>query len=196
MSNDLVTFKLTKEAFSIIFNEGIPFEALKQILIKKFDESAHFFDGVKYKTILKGRNFSGEEIEELKEIIKDKIGFEEIEEEKIKYNWQANDIEGNTRFYRGTMRSGASIHYNGNVVVMGDINPGAEVVATGNIVVTGAIKGMVHAGCNGCDTAIISGLGINPTQIRIANIIAVPDKKKTNPVYETAYIKDNAIYIE
>ena len=94
------------------------------------------------------------------------------------------------------MRSGASIHYNGNVVVMGDINPGAEVVATGNIVVTGAIKGMVHAGCNGCDTAIISGLGINPTQIRIANIIAVPDKQKTNAVYETAYVKDNSIYIE
>ena len=32
--NDLVTFKLTKEAFLIIFNEGIPFNALKQILIK------------------------------------------------------------------------------------------------------------------------------------------------------------------
>lgn len=194
--NDLVTFKLTKEAFSIIFNEGIPFNALKQILIKKFDESAQFFDGVKYKTILKGRNFSEEEVEELKKIIKEKIGFEEVAEEKLKYNWQANNVEGNTRFYRGTMRSGASIHYNGNVVVMGDINPGAEVIATGNIIVTGAIKGMVHAGCSGCHTAIISGLGINPTQIRIANIIAVPDKQNSNPVYETAYVKDNAIYIE
>lgn len=194
--NDLVTFKLTKEAFSIIFNEGIPFEALKQILIKKFDESAHFFDGVKYKTVLKGRNFSKEEFDEIKEIIKEKIGFDEIEEEKIEYNWSVNNVEGNTRFYKGTMRSGASIHYNGNVVVMGDINPGAEVVATGNIVVTGAIKGMVHAGCNGCNTAIISGLGINPTQIRIANIIAVPDKHNISQVYETAYVKDNAIYIE
>ena len=196
MGNDLVTFKLTKEAFLIIFNEGIPFNALKQLLIKKLDESAQFFNGVKCKTLLKGRNFSEEEVEELKKIIKEKIGFEEVEEEKLKYNWTENNIEGNTRFYRGTMRSGASIHYNGNVVVMGDINPGAEVIATGNIVVTGAIKGMVHAGCNGCDTAIISGLGINPTQIRIANIIAVPDKQKANSVYETAYVKDNAIYIE
>jgi hypothetical protein len=68
--NDLVTFKLTKEAFLIIFNEGIPFDALKQILIKKFEESAKFFDGVKYKTILKGRNFTEEELAELKEIIK------------------------------------------------------------------------------------------------------------------------------
>ena len=70
--NDLVTFKLTKEAFSIIFNEGIPFDALKQILIKKFEESAKFFDGVKYKTILKGRNFTEEELDELKEVIKEK----------------------------------------------------------------------------------------------------------------------------
>ena len=55
---------------------------------------------------------------------------------------------------------------------------------------------MVHSGFDGCDTAIISGLVINPTQIRISNIIAVPDKNKKNPVYETAYVKDNAIYIE
>ena len=150
--NELVTFKLTKDAFLIIFSSEIPFEKLKQILIKKFEESAKFFDGVKYKTILKGRTFEEDELYELKEIIKEKIGFEEIEEEVIQYNWKDNNIEGNTRFYKGTMRSGASIHYNGNVVVMGDINPGAEVVATGNIVVTGAIKGMVHAGCNGCDT--------------------------------------------
>ena len=71
--NDLVTFKLTKEAFSIIFNEGIPFDALKQILIKKIEESAKFFDGIKYKTVLKGRFFSEEELIELKEIIREKI---------------------------------------------------------------------------------------------------------------------------
>jgi septum site-determining protein MinC len=94
------------------------------------------------------------------------------------------------------MRSGASINFDGNVVVMGDINPGAEVIATGNIIVTGSIRGMVHAGSKGNDTAIITGMGINPTQIRIANLIAVSDKQKTNAVYETAFVKDNAIYIE
>ena len=93
------------------------------------------------------------------------------------------------------MRSGASINFDGNVVVMGDINTGAEVIATGKIIVTGAIKGMVHAGAKGNDTAIITGMGIKPTQIRIANLIAVSDKQKTNAVYETAFVKDNEIYI-
>ena len=194
--NDLITFKLKNEVFSIIFTEGIPFEALKKILIAKLEESSHFFEGTKLRTILKGRSFSKTEFEEIKEIITRVIKFDNIEEEKIKYDWEANNIEGNTRFYKGTMRSGVSINYNGNVVVMGDINPGAEVIASGNIVVTGTIRGMVHAGCKGSETAIISGMGIHPTQIRIANIIAVPDKEETNGVYETAYVKDNAIYIE
>ena len=194
--NELVTFKLTKEAFYIVFDENIPFGKLKEILNKKLEDSAKFFEGFNLKTILKGRSFSKAELMEIKNILYESVGFEEIEEEKLKYNWTANNIEGNTRFYRGTMRSGASINFDGNVVVMGDINPGAEVIATGNIVVTGTIKGMVHAGAKGNETAIISGFGINPTQIRIANIIAVPDKQKINSVYETAYVKDNAIYIE
>ena len=194
--NELITFKLTKKAFYIVFDKNIPFKMLKDLLIKKLEDASNFFDGVKLKTILKGRSFSTSEVMEIKNILYESIGFEEIEEEKINYNWETNNIEGNTRFYRGTMRSGASINFDGNVVVMGDINPGAEVIATGNIIVTGSIRGMVHAGAKGNDTAIITGMGINPTQIRIANLIAVSDKQKTNAVYETAFVKDNAIYIE
>ena len=194
--NELVTFKLTKDRFIIIFDENISFETVKKVLIKKINDSAKFFDGTKFKTLLKGRCFDEEELFEIKKILSEKIGFDEIEEEQIKYNWKENNVEGRTKFYKGTMRSGASINFNGNVVVMGDINPGAEVIATGNIIVTGTIKGMVHAGAKGNDSAIITGMGIKPTQIRIANLIAVSDKQKTNAVYETAFVKDNAIYIE
>ena len=95
------------------------------------------------------------------------------------------------------MRSGASIHYNGNVVVMGDINPGAEVIATGNIIITGMLKGTAHAGCKGNRNAIVSAKGIYPTQLRIADLITVSPKDtlEKEKCFETAYIKDNNIYI-
>ena len=84
--NELVTFKLTKDAFYIVFDENIPFKMLKDLLIKKLEDAANFFDGVKLKTILKGRSFSKSEVMEIKNILYESIGFEEVEEEKINYN--------------------------------------------------------------------------------------------------------------
>lgn len=194
---DKVVFKLTKDGFFIVFDEAVKFSILKELLKQKFEDSEDFFHGVKLKTVLRGRYFEDEEFNEIKNIITDITGFDDITQEIPKFDWQANDIEGSTKFYRGTMRCGTSINFNGNVVVLGDINPGAEVIATGNIIVTGEIKGLVHAGSKGNDTAIVCGKGINPTQLRIANLITVPPKEdhKKELVFETASIKDGNIYI-
>jgi len=194
---EAVIFKLTKEGFFIVFDEFVKFTVLKELLKQKFEDSEEFFDGVKLKTIIRGRTFSEQEFEEIKQIITDNTGFDDITEEIPKFDWQNNLVEGNTKFYKGTMRCGASIEFNGNVVIMGDINPGAEVIATGNIVVTGVIKGLVHAGSNGNATAIVYGKGIHPTQLRIGNIITVipeENKKKENG-FEIAFIRDGNIYI-
>ena len=95
------------------------------------------------------------------------------------------------------MRCGNSICFKGNVVVMGDVNPGAEIIATGNVLVTGVIKGTVHAGAKGNRNAIVSAQGIYPTQLRIADLITVSPEEKAQKLthFETAYIKDNNIYI-
>ena len=54
--------------------------------------------------------------------------------------------EGLTKFVYSTIRSGMKIQYNGNLVIIGDVNPGAEVIATGNIIVMGALRGIAHGG--------------------------------------------------
>jgi len=77
-----------------------------------------------------------------------------------------------------TVRSGTRIDHMGNVIVIGDINPGAEVIATGNIVVWGRIKGFVHAGKSGDTTAFICALELKPTQLRIADLVAVSPEKQ------------------
>jgi len=111
--------------------------------------------------------------------------------------------EGITKFYRGTVRSGQLISFDGNLVILGDVNPGAEIQATGNVIVIGALKGTVHAGMDGNKQAIIVALGIQPVQLRIADIITRPPddtenirESKNSFVPEIAYIKDDLIYIE
>nr|WP_242848758.1 septum site-determining protein MinC [Syntrophomonas palmitatica] len=72
------------------------------------------------------------------------------------------------------LRSGQKIFTEGNLVILGDVNPGAEVVAGGNILVMGSLRGMVHAGAFGDEKALISAYRFNPTQVRIANHITRP----------------------
>jgi septum site-determining protein MinC len=194
---EAVTFKLTKNGLVIVLDDNLDFNTIKRLLKKKLEESKDFFQGAILKTTIQGRDLEDYELEELRQIISSETGFEDIAEEVVTFDWSKNTVEGKTKFYRGTMRSGNQINYKGNVVVMGDVNPGAEIIATGNIVVTGVLKGTVHAGCKGNRNAIVSAKGIYPTQLRIADLITVSPEDKPNEVqnFETACIRDNNIYI-
>lgn len=94
---------------------------------------------------------------------------------------------------KGPLRSGTRLEHNGNVVVLGDVNPGAEVVAAGSILVWGRLRGLVHAGAQGDESAIVGALELAPTQLRIAGAIAVSSRKgrKTQP--EVARLVDGQI---
>jgi len=194
---EAVTFKLTRNGLIIVLDDNLDFASIKRLLKKKLEESKDFFQGALLKTVIRGRELEKYEFEELKRIIHEEAGFEDITEDVITFDWSKNTVEGKTKFYRGTMRSGNQIKFKGNVVVMGDVNPGAEIIATGNIVVTGTIKGTVHAGCKGNRNAIVSAQGIYPTQLRIADLITVSPSDKVEKIntFETAYIRDNTICI-
>ncbi|MFY9861964.1 MAG: septum site-determining protein MinC, partial [Candidatus Cybelea sp.] len=51
-----------------------------------------------------------------------------------------------TLYHASTLRGGQVLHHNGNIVVVGDVNPGAELIATGDILVFGRLGGIAHAG--------------------------------------------------
>src|SRR5690606_8337210 len=52
------------------------------------------------------------------------------------------ELENNTgQFYKGILRSGASLEFETSVVIIGDVNHGARVVSKGNIIVLGSLKG-------------------------------------------------------
>ena len=70
-------------------------------------------------------------------------------------------LEDSTLLVRRTIRSGQRLHYDGNVVVMGDVNPGAEIVCSGDILVLGALRGVAHAGAEGKTDAIVFAFRLN-----------------------------------
>jgi septum site-determining protein MinC len=97
---------------------------------------------------------------------------------------------------RQTVRSGQRVSYPGNVVVMGDVNPGAEIIASGSVIVWGRLRGVVHAGAEGDENALVCALELSPTQLRIAGEIAVSPKQEDKNRPEVARLKDGRLVAE
>ena len=99
--------------------------------------------------------------------------------------------------HEGTVRSGDRISSNGNLCIIGDVNPGAIVSAQKNIYVWGKLRGIAFAGKGGNYDASISSLYLNPLQLRIADVIAIGPKDKPHNYYpEIALIDKRTIIIK
>lgn len=209
MDENLVIFKGKKEGIYIYIKEG-NFQNIKKQLEEKLEKAKVFFQGGKVKCI-KGKKLSLEEKKELTLLIQSKYGIsvdekcnsEEKKETVSEINVHSEKFfegikEGKTKFIRATIRSGQYIEYDGNLVILGDVNAGAEVKAKGNIIILGALRGIAHAGCDGNKDAIVAAFSLQPTQLRIAEIIArSPDDETDKPKWpEVASIKDGKMLIE
>ena len=99
--------------------------------------------------------------------------------------------------HEGTVRSGDRISSNGNLCIIGDVNPGAIVSSKKNIYVWGKLLGIASAGEGGNNNASISSLYLNPLQLRIADVIAIGPKEKPKNYYpEIAVIHKQTIIIK
>ena len=99
--------------------------------------------------------------------------------------------------HEGTIRSGDRISSNGNLCIIGDVNPGAIVSAKKNIYVWGKLLGIAFAGKSGNKNAFIASLYLNPLQLRIADVIAIGPKDKPKNFYpEIALIDKQTIIIK
>lgn len=105
----------------------------------------------------------------------------------------------NTLYLRRGLRGGQKEVFEGDVVVMGDVNQGAEILAGGDVVVVGTLRGMVHAGYPDNKEAVVVALNLTPLQLRIGPQIARGDDNQNNrrtPRPEIARVKDEGIMIE
>jgi len=96
-----------------------------------------------------------------------------------------------------TLRSGRVIRHVGHVVVIGDVNPGAQIIAGGDVLIWGRLRGTVHAGANGDESALVCALDMRPMQLRIANHVAIAaDSGERRPYPEVASVRDGQIVAE
>ena len=108
-----------------------------------------------------------------------------------------------TLYINQTLRSGQTVTYEGNILIIGDAHPGSEIVAGGDITVWGILGGIAHAGSNGNITSKVRALKLNAIQLRIAGLYArrndtlnVPYVQKSNEFTpEEALIEDGKIVI-
>ncbi len=99
-------------------------------------------------------------------------------------------------YLQTTLRSGNEVRHPGSVVILGDLNPGSAVIADGDILVWGRLRGMAHAGAAGNRQCQIMALQMEPTQLRVAELVArAPENPPTYFYPEVAYIKDDRIQI-
>ncbi len=96
----------------------------------------------------------------------------------IKKTFDKEIESSETKFFRGSVRSGQRIEYEGSIVILGDVNGGAEIIAGDNVIVVGVLRGLAHAGANGNKKAIIAAASIECKQIRIADIIKEMEEEK------------------
>ena len=108
------------------------------------------------------------------------------------HSYQKKDI-----IHKGTIRSGDRISSNGDLCVIGDVNPGAIVSANNNVYVWGKLLGIAFAGENGNKNASIASLYLNPLQLRICGIVAIGPKEKPKHQYpEVAILEEQKIIIK
>ena len=101
------------------------------------------------------------------------------------------------KLHKGTVRSGDRISSNGDLFIIGDVNPGAVISANNNVYVWGKLFGIAFAGKNGNKNAFIASLYLNPLQLRICEIVAIGPKEKPKVNYpEFAILEDNKIIIK
>ncbi|NLY56616.1 MAG: septum site-determining protein MinC [Firmicutes bacterium] len=204
--SDLVTFKGDKAGLRIILSaEAELSEVFSQLAAELSNNRSFFSEGSSARVYTEGRILQPAELAELAQIlVTHGMTLTQLEvkapaKSKSRPNLQplVSPPVG-AKVIKRTLRSGMKVSHDGDIVVLGDVNPGSEVIASGDIIVFGTLRGVVHAGATGNLAARVIALRLAPTQLRIANLIArAPDEMISLPDRpEVARVQDGVVLIE
>lgn len=193
-----ISIQTKKDKVIIKINEEATQKEVLSDLKKKMPELKKLYKEDTTPILITGKVFKNEEMEQIKEAIQKVISVEvEFDCPRIlglhgiKKTFSKDIATSETQFYRGSLRSGKKIEFEGSLVILGDVNAGAEVLAGENIVVLGILRGMAHAGAKGNKEAIIAAASIESPQIRIANIVKEIEKEEFEEKIKTcAYMNE------
>ena len=204
MKSSVVSINLKKDEVLIKIDDNATQKEIISELGKKLKELKKMYQEEKTPIRVTGKILANKEIEQIEEIIKEKIDVKvsfdspkTLGLHSITRSYKKDVGKSETTFHKGSLRSGQRLEVEGSLVVVGDVNSGAEVIAGDNIVIVGTLRGLAHAGAKGNKEAIIATSTLDAVQIRISNIVKEFDMDNEY-VYDNAYIyvNDDEIVIE
>lgn len=194
MRSTIISINLRKDEIVIKLSEDATQEQIVEGLKKKLTELKKLYKDEKTPIKVTGKILKNKEIDEIQDLIKSKIDVEiEFDSPKglglsnIKRTFEKEIAISETKFHRGSLRSGQRLETEGSLVILGDVNSGAEVIASDNIVVLGALRGLAHAGAKGNKQAIIAAGLFDAVQVRIANVVKEINRAE-EPLHKQTYI--------
>lgn len=206
MQKDLCRIKGSRDGLVITIRDGAQFTRVMEGLEKQLSSAQSFFAGASARLFLEEGRLNSQQVEEIEKLLA-AFGMK-LEREPFlsaasaggegqALEQSADSQREHTLLVRRTIRSGQSVSYDGNVVIMGDVNPGAEVICSGDILVLGSLRGVAHAGAEGKVDATVFAFRLEPTQLRIAHYISrAPDEKAPQPSGpEIARVVENWIQV-
>lgn len=189
-----VSINLRKNQILIKISDNAEQKEIVDNLKRKLPELKKMYKNEKTPITVTGKVLKNKEIDEIQELIKRNIDVEidfdmpkSLGLSSITRTFNKEIAISETKFHRGSLRSGQKMESEGSLVILGDVNSGAEVMASDNIVVLGALRGLAHAGAKGNKQAIISAGILDTVQIRIANVIKEIDRDE-EPLHKQAYV--------
>lgn len=183
--SNLIVIKISEDAEV----EEIMFQLKRKVMqLKKFLKDE------KIPIKICGKVLKNKEIEMIEDIIERYLNVDvdfdmpkEMGLHNIKKTFAQEVSTSETKFHRGSLRSGQRIEEDGSIVILGDVNSGAEVIASDNIIVLGTLRGLAHAGAKGNRQAIIGAGRLDAAQIRISNIVREFNREE-EPMHKQAYV--------
>lgn len=198
-----VGISMKRDEIIIRISEKAMHDETIECLNKKIPALKKLYKTEKTPICVTGKILKNKEIEEIKKIITDEIDVEVTFDSPkvlglhgIKKVFEKEVNTSETKFYKGSLRSGQKIEFEGSLVILGDLNGGAEAIAGENIIVLGALRGLAHSGAKGNKKAIIAANSIECPQLRIANIVKEIEKEDLDQEYKFAFVDDNEIILE
>lgn len=180
--------------FVLKINEEANFDEIERSIKQKVAQLKKIYKDSKTPIMITGKVLKNKEMDFLEEMIKKELDVEvdfdmpkELGLNFIRKTFKQEVSNSETKFHRGSLRSGQKIEEEGSIVVIGDVNAGAEVIAGDNIVVLGTLRGLAHAGAKGNRDAIIAAGKLDIVQVRIANIVKEIDRDE-EPLHKCAYV--------
>ncbi|MBB3109902.1 septum site-determining protein MinC [Paenibacillus phyllosphaerae] len=196
-----ITIKGVKEGLVFLLDDACDFSALLAELQYKLEKShQQLLTGpiVHVQVKLGARVVTEEEKERIRAIIRARgnLLVQSIEGEAPPV--PVVDSRENLKILTGIIRSGQTVEHDGNLLLMGDLNPGGTIHCTGDIYVLGALRGLAHAGKDGREDVVIAASLMRPTQLRIGEVISrPPDEWMTgDAMMEFAYLNEGVMQIE